>query len=47
MAKKWGERGGGRGFRVVHIISIVNKAIRTNSGQFQIFLREIFATQKT
>ena len=27
--------------------SIVNEAIRTDSRQFQIFLREIFATQKT
>ena len=31
----------------VHVSSIVNEAIRTNSGQFKIFLRAIFATQKT
>ena len=31
----------------VHVSSIVNEAIRTNLEQFQTFLREIFATQKT
>ena len=31
----------------VHISSIVNEAIRTDSRQFQILLREVFSTQKT
>ena len=35
------------GLRGVHISTIVNETIRTKLGQFQIFLREIFATQKT